>query len=302
MHKILITGASGYLGPYLCNELLKKKTSLNAEPDITIIYNSHEIHFDGTSSVKCDLLNLNELTNVFNEINPDTVYHLASGTPTRIIGTDNEYVRKFNKGVTEHLAKLCRDNNALVIYTSTDLVYDEGTDINEDSKLNPLTIYAETKLEGETAIKESGVRHIILRTSLVYGFTQSTYTSFFDTAYQKIYNGEGIKAFTDQYRNPLYVEEAARILAELPLLYKQNEIINFCSDEYLSRYEMCVLMAEVYRFDKKLIIPSSCDEFRTYPVVKRLGLNNNKLSSYGLKTSTFRENLLRAYNYKPKSE
>lgn len=295
MKKILVTGVSGYLGPYLCKELAKDK-----ENSVTGLYNSNKISTGGIEVIQCDLANFNRLKEIFNSIKPDIVYHLASVTPTRITNQTDDYIEFFNSTVTAELSKLCSDAGSLMIYTSTDLVYDEGRDLEEDnSKLNPLTIYAATKLLGEGAVKMNAERYIILRTALVYGFTLSSYTSFFDIAYAKLKNGETVNAFTDQFRNPLYTEDAATILSGLPAKYTANDTINFCGGEFLSRYEMCTGMCGVFGFDNELVIPSGSDEFTKYPMVKKLGLSTKKLDSYGFKTMTFKENLERAVKFKP---
>lgn len=296
MKKILITGISGYIAPYLSKALL-----LTGWADITGVYNSNKPNIAGINLVKCDLAQNGELKKIFDEVKPDVVYHLASVTPTRITTQKDDYISFFNGGVTGEIAKLCTEFGAMMIYTSTDLVYKAGTDLREDtSPLEPLTIYAKTKLEGEQAVKEFAKRYLILRTSLVYGFTLSSYTSFFDVAYKSFKNGNEIKAFTDQFRNALYIEDAADILVKLPAMYKQSEVINFCGNEYLSRYDMCIGMCDVFGLDKELVIPASCEEFTLYPQVKQLGLSSKKLHEYGLKTGSYAENLERTKEYLPK--
>ncbi len=290
MKKILITGVSGYIAPYLCKALL-----LNGAGNVTGVYNSNKPDISGVDLRKCDLADFGELKKLFNEVKPDLVYHLASVTPTRITTQKDDYISQFNSGVTGNIAKLCKQLDALMVYTSTDLVYKAGVNLREVvSQLEPLTIYAKTKLEGEVAVRESGVKHVILRTSLVYGFTLSSYTSFFDVAYKTLSEGKELRAFTDQFRNAIYVEDAAAILAALPAKYKQNDIVNFCGAEYLSRYDMCIGMCEVFGFDKRLVVPASCDEFTGYPMVKDLGLNREKLDGYGFETYGYMVNLEKA--------
>lgn len=290
MKNILITGVSGYIAPYLCKALL-----LNGTGRVTGIYNSHKPDINGIELFKCDLADTEETERLFNKVKPDLVYHLASVTPTRITTQNDDYISQFNGEVTGHFAKLCSQTGALMIYTSTDLVYKAGVNLREDlSPLEPLTIYAKTKLEGEKAVKEIGGKYLILRTSLVYGFTLSEYTSFFDIAYKTLSDGKELRAFTDQFRNAIYTEDAAGILAALPEKYRHNDIINFCGGEYLSRFDMCIGMCEVFGFDKKLVVPASCDEFTAYPTVKELGLNRDKLNGYGLGTMSYSENLEKA--------
>ena len=293
MKNILITGVSGYLAPYLCKALL-----ISGNSKLFGIYNSNKPELSGIELIQCDLTDTEKLTDIFSSIKPETVYHLASVTPTRIKDEDESYISRFNGGVTGEIAKLCSQAGALMIYTSTDLVYKAGINLREDeSPLEPLTIYAKTKLQGEEAVKESARKYLILRTSLVYGFTISSYTSFFDVAYKSLSEGKELRAFTDQFRNALYTEDATDILAELPGKYTKNEIINFCGEEFLTRYDMCIGMCEVFGFDKKLVVPASCDEFTAYPTVKELGLNREKLDRYGLNASGYLENLIRAKRF-----
>lgn len=295
MKKILITGVSGYIAPYLCKALL-----INGNFEITGLYNSHTPDIEGVSLVKCNLADSAELEKLIHNFSPDVIYHLASVTPTRITDQTDDYISYFNGNVTAQIAKLSSELDALMIYTSTDLVYREGMNLGEDtSLLEPLTIYAKTKLEGERAIKEFAKKYIILRTSLVYGFTLTSYTSFFDVAYNSLKAGKEIRAFTDQFRNPLYTEDAADILVKLPRIYTKNDIINFCGSEYISRYEMCIAMCEEFGFDKKLVVPASADDFTAYPMVKELGLSTEKLKRYGIGTNGFSENLIRAKKYIP---
>lgn len=292
--KVLITGASGYVGMYLLREFELSYP----EAEVFAVYNSNPIANSKADLFKCSLTNFDELTKIFKQVKPDVVYHLASVTPTRITNEPDGYIELFNHRVTEHIANLCTDYNSLLIYTSTDLVYKEDDYLDEDtSPLEPLSIYAKTKLMGEEAVRIFAKKYLILRFSLVYGFTLSTYTSFFDVVYKTLKEGKEINAFTDQFRKILYVEDTASILAKLPMVYKQNDTLNICGDEYISRYDMCVKMADKYGLPKFLIKKASCDDFTAYPTVKHLGLNNTKMKTMELTTKPYKENLERARKF-----
>ena len=288
---VLVTGVSGYIGPYLCREL-RKKGNLT----ITGLYNTHKINPEQLNLVQCDLTKFDDVTRAFDNAKPEVVYHLASVTPTRIGQQTDEYVEFFNNKVTEHIAKLCREYGSLMIYTSSDLVYNEGEDLRESTaKLNPLTIYAKSKLMGENSVWAFSKKYLILRTSLVYGFTLSSYTSFFDYAYKTLKSGESLDAFIDQFRSPIYAEDAAAILACLPEVYEKNDTINFCGDEYLSRFEMCIMMAKSFGFDMSLVKMARSSELTDYISVKKLKLSNEKLKKLGFKTDSYANNLRKSH-------
>ncbi len=296
---ILVTGASGYVGPYVISELVKKQKEI-FDVNIFAVYNTQRVAPDGITPLKCDISRSGDVEKLFTEICPTTVMHLASGTPTRISGKPDDYIKKINIGATEHIAKLCASNGALMIFTSSDLVYEAGLNLDENNAaLNPLTLYAQTKLEAEQAIKEYAKKYLIFRTALVYGFSRTSYRSFFDDTYSSLKEGRPVKAFTDQYRNAIYIEDAAKIVSEAAFRYEKNDTVNLGGYEYLSRYDMCLLMAQMYGLSGNLIIPASADDFKSYQMVKQINLNISKLKELGFETRPFRENLIRAMNYMP---
>ena len=286
MQRILITGATGFIGAYLCRKLSKRQTS-----NVTAIYNIHRGKFPNINYIKCDMANLDSLAILFDKVKPNVVYHLASVTPTRIGKRGNDYVEYFNHFITGQVAKLCSEYNSLLIYTSTDLVYKEGENLTEDSILEPKTVYAESKLNGEEVISSLSSKYFILRMSLVYGLTLNSYESFFDYAYKTLRDGKELRAFGDLYRKPIYVKDVVFNLLGIPDIYEENTIVNFCGEEYISRYDMCIKMAEVYKLNKNLIKKISCEDFANEPWVKRLDLNNQLMHYYGLSTSNFETNL-----------
>jgi dTDP-4-dehydrorhamnose reductase len=293
MKKILITGASGYLGTYMC-----RKLSMRGTKNVYALYKTSRKDYPNINYIHCDLMNLNELSRIVEKIRPEIIYHLASVTPTRIGKKGNDYVEYINHFVTGHIARLCEELNTLLIYTSTDLVYKEGDNITEDSILEPRSVYAESKLNGEEVIESLAPRYVILRMSLIYGLTLSKYTTFYDEAYKLLKAGKIVRAFGDMYRKPIYVKDAVYNILNIPRLYEENIIMNFCGADYISRYDMCMAMAEAHGFDKNHVKKISCDEIPGTDWVKRIGLNNNLMQYFGLATYTFAENVYKAMKFK----
>jgi dTDP-4-dehydrorhamnose reductase len=295
MKQILLTGASGYIAPYLIEEFTKR-----SDCKVTALYNSHPINIPEVEALQCDLSDFDILQKIFDRAKPDIVYHLASVTPTRIKDRDESYIEFFNSNVTRRIAELCNSHSSLLLYTSTDLVYENGSNIEEDfSPLEPLNLYAKTKLLGEDAVRENAQKYLILRLALVYGFSRSSYTSFFDECYRSLKAGKEVRAFYDQFRNPLYTEDAAEILAALPEKIKTSDTINLCGSETISRYMMCAELAKTFALNSELIKPVSCEEFTAYHMVKNLSLSNRKLQEYGFRPMTYIENLHRSKKYRP---
>lgn len=285
MTKIILTGSSGYLGSYLCRLFEGEK--------VFALYNNYKPQSDKVEPIQLDLLNDEELNILFKEVKPDYVIHLASIIPSNISSIDEKLIFQTNVEVTKQIAALTDSYNSFLIFTSTDLIYDEGDDIKENHPLKPLNLYAQTKLEAENAILRYGKYFLILRTSLMYGFSISVHKSFFDLSFIQLKNNLEVRAFYDQFRNPLFVEDAAKFIIELTRIKLSNQdVMNFCGFEKLSRYEMVMKTAQIFDLNKNLIKKESCDILTHYKTPKNLGLNFDKMKKLHLFPNSFEHNLL----------
>lgn len=110
------------------------------------------------------------MSNIFK---PEVVIHTAGiSNPTISQSIIAKEIYNTNVEVTAKIAQLCNIYRSKLIYTPTDLVYAGylGSMLCEDSKLIPMSLYAETKLMGEVKIQETFNDYIILRTALLFGF------------------------------------------------------------------------------------------------------------------------------------
>jgi dTDP-4-dehydrorhamnose reductase len=286
--KILITGGSGLLGQYLNIEISQKH-------QILTLFNSNTGNCKDFNSVKLDITDLTSLQNVFNEYRPDAVIHTAAIShpvlPKHITAKD---VYNLNVNATKNIAALCEKYNAKLIYTSTDLVYAgyRGSMLKEDAKLIPLTLYAETKLMGEIKIQQTFDNYIILRTALLFGLGLNHSTNHFQKMYDDLKQNKPVKLFTDQYRTPLSLLEASRIINEIINPEIKSEVINFGGRERLSRYELGEKLCEISGLDKNLLIKIKMDDVPEIVRVEDVSMNTEKLQSFGVKQKSIEEMIL----------
>ena len=153
------------------------------------------------------------------------------------------------------LQLLCESFHSKLIYISTDLVYAgyRGSFLKEDAKLIPASLYAETKLVGESKVKEFTDNYLILRTALLYGFGLNHSQCHFHFIYNELKNNKPVKLFTDQFRTPISLIDASRIIADLAEMDIKEEIINLGGLERVSRYELGEMLCSVAGFDKNLL-------------------------------------------------
>jgi dTDP-4-dehydrorhamnose reductase len=285
--KVLITGGSGLLGQYLNIELSKHF-------EILTLYNSIAGNVKSFNNRCIDITDFIAIKLIFDEFKPDVVFHTAgiSNVQTADKLPPSE-VFNINVKATENIAQLCDSFRTRLFYTSTDLVYAgyRGSMLKEESKLVPLSLYAETKLIGEIKIKETFDNFVILRTALLFGYGMNLRTNFFHQMVNNLRNRKVVNLFTDQFRTPLPLPEAASIAVDLIKANFSNEIINFGGSERISRFEMGKMICKIENIDDQLLNPITMDQISGLPIVADVSMDTSKLKSFGINLLSIDESL-----------
>lgn len=287
MKKVLITGGSGLLGQFL-NLTISNQCKLH-----TTFKNNPGNCKDFPFSV-VDILNEDELKELFENVKPDIVIHSAA--ITNPVQKENQTSKEYfdtNVNATKNIAILCEKYESKMIYISTDLVYAgyRGSFLKEDAKLIPASLYAETKLVGEMKVKESTDNYLILRTALLYGFGLNHSKCHFQNMYVDLKNRKPVKLFTDQLRTPISLTDASLIIAQFVKMDLINETINLGGTERVSRFEMGEMLCDLAGLDKNLLQKIMMDEIPNFPKVEDVSLNIDKLISLNLKPRSIEENI-----------
>ncbi len=277
--KILITGGSGLLGRFLDLELSKTNQVLST-------YNANQENSAKLNFRQIDIRDREKLKELFNSLRPEVVIHTAARTnPILSSDTDPKVVYDINVTSTKKIAELCDKYSAKLIYTSTDLVYAgyRGSMLDENSKLIPVSLYAETKLMGEIKIQETFDNYLILRIALLFGFGLGKKKSHFGEVFNNLKVNKPVKLFYDQYRTPISLQQAARIIGELCGKNIRNKIINVGGRERVNRVEMGERLCNIAGFNRNLIQKISVKDIPDYPAVEDVSMNTEKLQSFGIK-------------------
>jgi len=101
---------------------------------------------------------------------PDLIVNAAAWTGVDAAEEHQQEAFRLNAGLPEQLAKFTAEQGAFLVHYSSDYVYpgDGDQPWQETSETGPLSVYGQTKLEGDQAIQQSGAEHFIFRTSWVY--------------------------------------------------------------------------------------------------------------------------------------
>jgi dTDP-4-dehydrorhamnose reductase len=248
--RVCITGGSGLLGQYL-------NLILSIDHELLTLYYTKPGNCVKYNCAQTDITDNNKITPLVTEFKPDIIIHTAAiSSVKKAKEISPKEVFEVNVKASQKLAELSYSLKCQLVYTSTDLVYAgyRGSMIKEDGKLIPASFYAETKLMGEEKIKSASDNYLILRTGLLYGFGINGSTNHFDYIYNELKNKRPVKLFYDQYRTPLSLWEAARIISKLLKLNIRNEIINFGGKERISRLKLGELFSESADLDRKSVV------------------------------------------------
>ena len=118
-----------------------------------------------------DLVNLQSIRGVVAEVKPDIIINAAAYTAVDRAERERDLAFEVNSRAVSELARQAKSMDALLIHFSTDYVFDgeKQTPYVESDAPAPLSVYGQSKLEGERAVAANGCRHFIFRTSWVYG-------------------------------------------------------------------------------------------------------------------------------------
>lgn len=119
---------------------------------------------------ECDLADATQVQAALEKYDPEVIVNAAAYTAVDQAETDQALARRINVDAVAELALFAREMGSLLVHYSTDYVFD-GTKADayvEDDTTHPLSVYGQTKLDGEHRIRDALCRHLIFRTSWVY--------------------------------------------------------------------------------------------------------------------------------------
>lgn len=251
--KILITGSNGLLGQKIVYALLK-------QGHVSIIAcargENRILHKEGYQYESCDLSNSIRVAEVIKKHKPDSIIHTAAMTNVDACELDPISCRRDNVDAVRYLIEACKEFNTHFINISTDFVFD-GTSgpYREEDPVNPLSIYAQSKLDAEKLVENSGLPWSNLRTMIIYGVTDDKQRSNVVLWTKKSLEQEkSITVINDQFRGPTLAEDLADACIYAALNKKQG-LFHVSGKEVISILEIAERVAHFFKLDKKYIQP-----------------------------------------------
>lgn len=245
--KILVTGASGFLGWNIC----RRAAALFR---VTGVFNSRPVTVPGVTALRCDLTDYCGCKALMRQARPDAVIHAAAMVNPNQCQEDRDGSHRINVGAAVSIAGLCSDAGIACLFVSTDLVFD-GTapPYNEKSEPAPVSIYGEHKLEAEQAMRRRHGRMIICRMPLMFGDAPPGAQSCIQPMIRALRDRIPLPLFIDEYRTP--VSGGAAAAGILLALEKSVSLIHLGGRERISRCDFGYTLAAALGADRGAIRP-----------------------------------------------
>lgn len=240
--KVLITGSTGLLGPYLMD-------AFKIDPENNVIGMARGAGAD----FECDLTNPADLHRFSEGGKPDLVIHAAAATDVDWCQKNPQEAYSANVVATRNLVQFMPPDSKLV-YISTDMVYaGPGPHAVRGATVSPLNVYGMTKFMGELEA-EKHPHHLIVRTN-IYGRAKTPRaSSLVDFLIASLQKKNPIGIYTDIIFSPLHVTTlASRIKMMLDKGVKGT--INLGSRNGVSKAKFALLLASNLGLSTEVVMP-----------------------------------------------
>jgi dTDP-4-dehydrorhamnose reductase len=217
---ILVTGAAGLIGHYLCH------TAARWAPHWTV---------RGLTRAELDLTDAAGVDATWRSVKPSAVIHCAAMSRTTDCEERPAQARRLNVETTAHLAQLARD--LPFVFLSSGEVFDgrQGW-YDETDEAAPVNVYGKTKLEAERIVL-TNPRHTVLRIVLTAGTSPRGDRSFVEDMCRVAKAGNDVTLYADEFRCPVPAGVLARVVWAL-LDRDQPGLYHLAGSERLSRWEI----------------------------------------------------------------
>jgi len=221
--KILVTGAKGQLG----NKVIE---ILGTNNDLIL-----------TDSDTMDIANPEQVEDFVKKTKPEMILHLAAYTKVDQAEEDKDLCYKINALGTKNVASAAKKAKATLIYISTDCVFDgkKATPYFESDEATPLSVYGQTKLDGENFIQEICDKYYIIRAAWLFGELPAGHpgSNFVETMLRLASERDSLSVVDDQIGSPTYTGDLAKFVDFLINKNPEAGIYHFSGEGEASWYD-----------------------------------------------------------------
>ena len=235
---ILVTGANGQLG----NEIQMLAPDF---PDYDFLFVTRE---------ELSIADSDAMAKYFSEHAIDYCINCAAYTAVDKAESNSANAFLINADAVSTLATICKKNNTQLIHISTDYVFDGTANqpYKETDKTNPVSVYGQSKLQGEELAMQNAPSTNIIRTAWLYS---SFGNNFVKTMLRLMQEKESINVVSDQFGCPTYAADLAAAIMQIITSNQSNKkpgIYHFSNAGVTNWYEFAVAIKELT--DSKCVV------------------------------------------------
>jgi UDP-glucose 4-epimerase len=235
---ILLTGTTGYIGSHLLDGLIEIYGSDQIVALTSIPINKCRYLLHNGYNFNKQLFIQEGLANI------DTIIHAGAFTPKKSVEGDD--ILKCNSNILSSTTLLFTDLPEIknFIFLSAIDVYGDDNPITEKSLINPVSLYAYSKLYCEKLVSvwatKNKISHQILRIGHVYGPGEEKYHKIIPVTMQQILKGDAIQLFGEgkDIRSFIYISDAVQSIINAIKLKNYSGVINIVGNEKITIFEL----------------------------------------------------------------
>lgn len=258
MTTILVTGANGFLGYYLVQQLLKKGHKVVATGKGK---NRLPFRDDKFTYQPLDFTNKENVAAVFSLSKPDVVVHCGAISKPDECELNREAAFLSNVTGTINLLEAAALYTSHFVFLSTDFVFSgEKGFYQEEDERGPVNYYGQTKMLAEDEVVKYPFAWSMVRTVLAYGKTFSGRENIVTNTAKALREGRRLKIFDDQWRTPTYIEDLAAGIVSI-IEKRAGGTYHLSGEDLRTPYDVAVETARFLHLDTSLITAVKAEEF-----------------------------------------
>lgn len=231
MISLMVTGISGFIGGHVWAQIAGRDSVLG-------LYGTHgplPLHPEKQAGV--DFTHPELILDIVETYKPAAIIHLAAVASPKKCSRDALQAWKVNHVAVRELAEAAESIQARLIITSSDQVFSGARGYyREGDRTDPINVYGETKKAAERSLFAIHTSGVAVRLNNTYGPAKFLGSSFSEWILQRYSQGESIPLYKDQFRSPIDVVTASRVLIEL-VDHQFRGVLHLGGQERLSRLE-----------------------------------------------------------------
>ncbi len=235
MERVLLFGGSGILGTEVLRMLQNEK-----------------IDYVAPRSSDLDIRSKNQVTDFARDFKPTWIINCAAWT--NVDGAEDSFNEacELNEVAVENIAFAAKGIECKIVHVSTDYVFDgeSETPYIEDSMVNPINRYGESKLRGEKSLMAAYPGSFVVRTSWLYGVNGK---NFVKTIVGKALRDEPARVVDDQVGSPTSAKDLAAGIISIIRIQPAPGIYNFSNEGSCSWFELAIAIYESVGADPQLV-------------------------------------------------